>query len=214
MTIEKTPPDATEAPTDESGPADARLAASLRREFAPLLDEVPGITSACAWSSALELEQVGGDFFDLVFLDSTTAMLLIGDAAGTGLAPAYLAQRVRAGVRLMAQEERSPARLLSRVNRMLSRTRAHEELVGVFLALVDLPSLKMTMSVAGHAEPLIQSDGKASRLESVNRSPLGAFYDTSYCEWCLQLHKGDRLVMYTDGITSRSPLCSCRHHSQ
>jgi phosphoserine phosphatase RsbU/P len=181
--------------------SDRRLADSLRRELAPRIEEIPGISTGLSYSTALEVERVGGDFLDVVYLDSTTAMLLIGDVAGTGVPAAFVAARVRAGIRVMAQEDRSPARILSRANHVLSRVRSHEELVAAFLILVDLPSRMLTMSVAGHPEPIVQCDGRASRIETINRSPLGAFYDTAYGEWTRQLRKGDRLVLYTDGIT-------------
>jgi sigma-B regulation protein RsbU (phosphoserine phosphatase) len=165
------------------------------------VEEVPGLTTGVAYSPLLQPEHVGGDFFDLAFLDSRTVMLLLGDVAALGLPSAHVAARVRAGIRLMAQEERSPARLLSRVNHVLARIRSHEELVAAFLFFVDLETLKITMSVAGHVEPVLQSDGRARFIDSVHRSPLGAFYDTTYAEWSQQLRKGDRLVLYTDGIT-------------
>lgn len=181
--------------------ADGRVADSLRCEFAPRMEHVPGFATGVAYSPLLELEQVGGDFFDVAFVGSRRAMLLVGDVAATGLPSAYVAGRVRAGIRLIAQEERSPARIFSRVNHMLSRVRSHEELVTAFLAFVDLETRVMTMSVAGHPEPILQSDGKARLIECLHRSPLGAFYDTAYGEWSRPLRQGDRLILYTDGIT-------------
>jgi GAF domain-containing protein len=181
--------------------AERALADSMREELAPRLEHLGNVDIGYAYTTALEAEHVGGDFLDVVSLDSSTALILIGDVVGVGLRAAQVAAQMRAAVRIMAQDERSPAAILSRLNNVLTGPLRTEQVVTALVAFLDLRTRKLTLSNAGHCEPVLQSNGKALLLQNKHRSPLGAFGDTVYSESEHQMHEGDRLIVYTDGIT-------------
>ena len=96
----------------------------------------------------------------------------------------------------------TPASLLTYVNRQLCSGRI-DGLVTAFLGIYEPVSRRLTYSCAGHPPPLLRraADGVVSALDGVGSYPLGIDESETFEEACLQLERGDTLLLYTDGIT-------------
>jgi sigma-B regulation protein RsbU (phosphoserine phosphatase) len=94
----------------------------------------------------------------------------------------------------------STGRLVSDLNRQLYATTSPEKYATFCLALYDDETGMVTYTNAGHLPPILIGDGGVTRLD-VNGTVVGAFPLSRYDESKIQLHRGDLLVWYTDGIT-------------
>ena len=87
-------------------------------------------------------------------------------------------------------------------HRQLCRKQLHG-FVTCFLAFFEPGTRQLTYASAGHPRPLLKGlqDGAVSRLDAAAGRPLGIDPSFEFAEASLQLHRGDTLLLYTDGIT-------------
>ena len=83
--------------------------------------QIPGLELAVAFTSATELAQVGGDFYDAVALDSEEVLIYVGDYCGKGIEAAGMAARARYGITNLVRTYSDPGELLARANEFLAR---------------------------------------------------------------------------------------------
>jgi sigma-B regulation protein RsbU (phosphoserine phosphatase) len=150
-------------------------------------------------------KQVGGDYFDVVDVDGGV-LAAVADVSGKGVPAALVMSMMQASLRTQAGEGRAVSDILERINRlMLARGESGMFATG-FLARLDRATLELTYSNAGHNHPLLlRADG---RIEVLHRGGLllGVFEDPRLEEGSVTLAPGDRVILYTDGVTeARSP---------
>jgi phosphoserine phosphatase RsbU/P len=142
---------------------------------------------------------VGGDYLDLVPLDDRRVGICVGDATGKGAPAAILVSRLQAALRAVAPEYHSTRSVTTRINRLLCAGMATNKFITLFYGVLDGRSL--TYTNAGHNAPmLVRADGGQSRLEQ-GGALLGVFPDWVYQQGEVLLAPGDRLVLFSDGIT-------------
>jgi len=158
------------------------------------------------WAFAAEYEparEIGGDLYDAFPLRGRTdgIGILIADVTGKGIPAALLMADVRALLHAAADNASGPADALGRVNRILVAERATSLFVTAALLVVEVASGAFRYATAGHEPPLVaRSSGTLEPLEATGPI-LGAFDDAGFEERSGQLHPGDALVLYTDGVT-------------
>jgi phosphoserine phosphatase RsbU/P len=153
---------------------------------------------AGAWQPALGF---GGDCYDAFTFGPRTLGLSIADVAGKGLPAALLMSSLQAAVRAFALESSPPHAICASVNRLL----CGQMIAGRFatFCFLRLEAARGTISYAnaGHNPPLlVHSDGDIQRL-TASGTVLGVFPDADYRTGEVELRSGDRLLLYTDGIT-------------
>jgi len=175
------------------------IAGSIQRSLMlKELPQLPGFEIAAFCRSA---EQVGGDFYDVLKLTETTALLVIADVMGKGVLAAMFAAILRAVLRATPELNRQPAALLARVNQLL-----FDELSGVDmfitaqLVFVDTAARKLVAGSAGHC-PLLIADGSGRKVLSPEGMPLGILQDAIFASETVDLAPDARVLMYTDGLT-------------
>jgi len=94
----------------------------------------------------------------------------------------------------------STARMVSELNQQLHATTSPEKYATFFFAIYDQATGLLTYTNAGHLQPVLFRDGVATPLD-VNGTVVGAFPFSKYEESKVELHSGDLLLCYTDGIT-------------
>jgi hypothetical protein len=176
------------------------IAENLRDRLRPFVESTPGLEIGYAWQVAARLEDVGGDFLDVFVLRPGLAGLFLGDASGRGLAATGVVELVRGAVRSLAALERSPSAVLSQVNEALFGHGREDLLVAACYGCLDLQTLELTLSVAGHPPPAILTRQRAFFVDTPPGLPLGASRST-YTETVHTLMPDERLVLYTDGVT-------------
>lgn len=171
----------------------------IQRKLLPSsLPQFDGWELATSWQPALG---VGGDCFDALALGPTRLALCIADVVGKGIPAALLMSNLQAAVRAFATEATAPRELCAQVNRILCGHIAEGRFISFCYCVIDTETGELTYSNAGHYPPiLIRGDGRTERL-SAGGAVLGVFVDSQYDEGRVSLGAGDRLVLYTDGIT-------------
>ena len=153
---------------------------------------------AAAWRPA---SGYGGDCAVALTFDDVLLGLLIADVAGMGLPAALLMSNVQAAVRAFSEGAASPAEVCAKVNRLLCRHMVSGRFVTACYLRLDCRRHVLTCANAGHNPPLlVRASGDVVRL-ATGGTVLGVFPDLTYEQHHLDMRPGDRLVMYTDGIT-------------
>jgi len=174
-------------------------ARAIQEGFLPKeIPQLAGYEIAAAWQSA---RVVGGDYFDVLPFDGEMCGLCIADVAGKGLPAALLMSNLQAAVRGLASASLAPEDLCSRLNALLCRNIASDRFVTLFYAQLDGPSRQLRYLSAGHNPPfVVRRDGSHERLRE-GGLVLGVFANQTFKSGTTKLQSGDRLVLYTDGVT-------------
>ncbi len=151
-------------------------------------------------------KEVGGDYYDFIALGDGRLGIAIGDVSGKGV-PAAIYMTLTKGIfQSNAEVIASPKEVLIRVNNLMYRTIERGSFVSMFYAVLDVNSLKMRFSRAGHNPALyLQSKGGDTRMLEPAGIALGLDNGKVFAgvinEQETELRKGDLLVFYTDGFT-------------
>ncbi|HTZ73300.1 MAG TPA: PP2C family protein-serine/threonine phosphatase [Candidatus Aquilonibacter sp.] len=162
------------------------------------IPQVRGLEVAGTWQPA---SVVGGDYFDVLKLSENKIGVCIGDVVGKGISAALLMANLQASFRALVSDELSPGALMGKLNEVISNNIALDKFVTVCYATIDAAENILTYASAGHWPPILfRKSGEAIALKD-GGAPLGVFSDRKYEDAELQLGSGDRLVLYTDGLT-------------
>ena len=162
------------------------------------IPQIRGLDIAGAWNPAAV---VSGDYFDVVKFGDTKIGVCICDVVGKGISAALLMANLQASFRAFASEPMSPGAVVSKLNDVICNNIASDKFVTFCYCMLDVTKSTLTYASAGHWPPvLLRSSGETLSLRD-GGPPLGLFPDHSYENIELQLESGDRLVLYTDGLT-------------
>ncbi len=162
------------------------------------IPQMPGYQIATAWQSA---RLVGGDYFDILPLDDQTLGICIADVAGKGMPAALLMSNLQAAVRGLSSLSIAPDLLCSRLNSIVYRNTGSDRFITFFYAHLDGSTRRLAYVNAGHNAPfVVRSDGSHERLRD-GGAVLGVFASRNYEMGSTQLSAGDRVILFTDGVT-------------
>jgi len=171
----------------------------IQRKLLPsALPQLSGCELAASWQPAAG---VGGDCYDAIPFGRTRLGISIADVVGKGIPAALLMSNLQASVRAFATGAAQPAEVCQQVNRILCGHIAEGRFISFFYCVFDEEISLLTYANAGHYPPvLVRRDGQVERL-CEGGAVLGVFPDGAYEQGQTALGEGDRLVLYTDGIT-------------
>jgi sigma-B regulation protein RsbU (phosphoserine phosphatase) len=162
------------------------------------IPQVKGLEVAGAWQPA---RVVGGDYYDVLKFSERKMGICIGDVVGKGITAALLMANLQASFRAFAEEGVSPGMLCGKLHGVISNNVAQEKFVTFCYCTIDAEKNKLTYASAGHCPPLLlRGRGEAISLKE-GGTPLGILPGKEYADTEVQLEAGDRLVLYTDGLT-------------
>jgi serine phosphatase RsbU (regulator of sigma subunit) len=172
----------------------------------PALPEVPGFELAAHYHSASEGTEVGGDFYDVFNTAEDQWYAVVGDVCGKGAEAAAVTAMARYTIRAAAVRRRSPAGIL----RLLSEAMLREDspdLVGRFCTIACLQldlsrtPARATVACGGHPLPaVLRADGTVEELGTPG-TLIGLVERPELQDRTCELHAGDTVVLYTDGLT-------------
>jgi len=181
-----------------------RLAARLQRDFLPRrLPEV-----GCVRFSVLyrPLGWVSGDIYDVARLDETHVGFYVADAVGHGMPAALLTMFIKRALQTKrivgnTYEIIPPGASLQQLNAAICEQNLSScQFCTAAYGVLDTSTLRMTYARAGHPAPvLIHADGSMASLAAPG-SLLGVFPEEQYTSATVDLARGDRVVLYTDGL--------------
>jgi sigma-B regulation protein RsbU (phosphoserine phosphatase) len=174
-------------------------ALEIQRQLIPReIPRVAGLEIAGQWQPA---RVVGGDSYDVLRFNDAQAALCVADVSGKGLPAALLMSNLQAAVRATAAPSVAPAELCRRVNRILCENCEQDRYITFFYGLYNAEQRLLDYVNAGHNPPfLVGAEGGVERL-TIGGTVLGGFPEARYPQGRLELRAGDRLVLFTDGIT-------------
>jgi serine phosphatase RsbU (regulator of sigma subunit) len=203
--------------------AEQRTALAFQQSLLPhSVPELDGLEVAFRYVPAKPLAihgqgiqtQVGGDWYDIIPLAAGRVGLVIGDVEGRGARAAATMGQLRATLRAYAQDEKSPADIMRKLDEWVRSTApvgvgGDPPTVSCIYLIYDAWSRSLTFTNAGHAAPLMALDGKVKPLEVRHKGVLlgvrgrGIRGLPTYREQTVTLPPGAALVLYTDGLTDR-----------
>ena len=178
------------------------IARTLEQTYIPSEVSIPGVDFAGVYKPGLREAGIGGDFYDVMPIDGSRYGIVIADVSGKGLEAAVYTSIVKYTLRAYAAQTTSPAKAVRELNKTVFAASQLEEFVTLVFSSLDPETGKLCMVNAGHELPLIYraATRKIEVLEK-GRQPVGILPDVEYEEIAIRLHPGDKLVLYTDGVT-------------
>jgi len=157
-----------------------------------------GFSLASAWQPARE---VSGDYLTAFKFDESRAALCVADVAGKGFPAALLMSNMQAALKSLTSESISPSELCAKLNQIMCGNTPLQKFVSCFYADLDVFRRRLTFTNAGHNPPmLMHRSGECIRLED-GGPVVGVFCDSNYAQREIQLQPGDKLLLFTDGVT-------------
>ncbi len=153
------------------------------------------------------MDKVGGDLYDVFPLDARRLGLYIADTSGHGVSGAMLTLFLRRALEPAAKEDsgevRSPGHVLRLLNDNIIRDiPAREMFVSMIYLIVDVDTMEVSYSCAGHPPLLLRrTDGTVEPLH-VSAPVLGVNSEVRYTQASFQMNPGDLMLLYTDGAAN------------
>jgi len=166
------------------------------------LPQISGIELASLYHAAGELNDVGGDFYDVLDGGAERWMLVIGDVCGKGARAAGVTALVRHTLRTAAMLGLAPTGMLETLHRALREQPAGSDLCTVCLVTVERHAAHaaLTVTLAGHPPPLLIDPDGAGTPVGKPGTLLGVLDPIEVSEVEVELHPGQTLLLYTDGL--------------
>ncbi len=175
-------------------------ALTLQRSLLPqALPDVSGLAMARRYFPGATGTNVGGDWYDVIPLESGRVALIIGDVMGRGLRAAAVMGQLRAIARAHVYADLAPAEVLARVDTELMRLE-QEQIATALLALLDPATGTLTVASAGHLPPLVRTDDGAVEFLDVDPGPPLGTGAGGYTDLEVTLTDGATVLLYTDGL--------------
>ena len=144
---------------------------------------------------------VGGDFYDFFLIDEDHLALVIADVSGKGVPAALFMMISKIIINNYAEHINSPAKILEKMNTVISRKNKEDMFVTVWLGVLEISTGKITAANAGHEFPVIgKADSGFEFLKDKHGFVIGTINGLKYTEYEIRLGKGDTLFLYTDGL--------------
>lgn len=154
------------------------------------------------FARSIPAKEVGGDFYDFYEPSENKLIICIGDVSGKGIPAALLMAVSRTILYTLNKDEQNLNSYMQRTNQILLRDNESMMFVTLFFGIFDASNGKLTYINAGHLYPIvIRAGGKIEVVTAQNDPALGVIAEAQYHPRELTLEDGDKLFVYTDGVT-------------
>lgn len=161
-------------------------------------------TNKIMFASVFEpMDQIGGDFYDIISIDEGVYGILIADVTGHGIPAALLTFMTSFAFKNLAIQTVSTAEVVRATNEKLYTKMPRGSFVTMFYAIYNSSDRTITYTQAGHPEGFVLRHSSKEVIAITSQSPLvGAFSSDSveYKEAKMQLKEGDKFLLFTDAI--------------
>ena len=176
------------------------VASRIQRSILP--SEFPDTSRYQIFGNMEAAQDVGGDFYDVIPLDRGRVGLVMADVSGKGIPAAMFMMTCRTLMKGVAIGLLNAGEVLEEVNNLLCEENETTQFVTVLYAVYDPQVGSFTYASGGHDAPLlVRRDGRTRLLPLTEGIALGVQPDFKYQQRKVTLDPGDRVVLYTDGIT-------------
>lgn len=182
--------------------ADIAAGALIQSALLPKIQgQLHGYNNVNIYTHYIPAKEVSGDFYDVFPLDNKNLGFLIADVSGKGIPAAAFMLICHTAIKIFSREGDSPSQVLKRANDFLNIGNKESMFVTAFFAILNTETNLLTYSFAGHNKPFIIGKNHVEELKSKQNIALGIMDNYDFAEGSLQLSIGEKIVMFTDGIT-------------
>lgn len=154
------------------------------------------------YASMMPAKAVGGDFYDFFMTDATHLVLVMADVSGKGVPAALFMAKAKTALKMRAMTGGTPSEILTDLNTQMCEGNEGDMFVTVWLAMIDLQTGRGVAANAGHEHPVLRrANGQYELVRYRHSIMIGAMEGMQYQQHFFELHTGDSLFVYTDGVT-------------
>ena len=146
-------------------------------------------------------KEVGGDFYDFYMVDDDHFAVVVGDVSGKGVPAALFMVITKTLLKDTAAHEFDPAKIFEHVNTILCEGNESGLFVTCWMGILTISTGEFKFANAGHNAPLIMQNGEIKYLTTKPNLMLAGMDGLPYTTHTTKLSKGDRIFIYTDGVT-------------
>lgn len=144
--------------------------------------------------------EVGGDFFDFFLVDDDHLAMTVADVSGKGVPAALFMMASKIILANNAMMGLSPAEVLAATNDAVCSNNPQEMFVTVWLGILEISTGILRAANAGHEFPALKCGERFELLRDKHGLVIGALEGVRYTEYTVQLQRGDKIFLYTDGV--------------
>lgn len=183
--------------------SELRIAREIQLNMIPhMFPPFPNLREIDLFAILRPAREVGGDLYDFFLLGEDKLCFAIGDVSGKGVPASLFMAVTRTLLRAAADRQGSPADFLCSLNKSLVDNNDSCMFVTFFVGVLDLRTGEIRYANAGHNPPvLIRRNGDVAELDVDPSLPVGASEEAAFAEAAVRLEEGDKLFLYTDGVT-------------
>lgn len=145
-------------------------------------------------------KEVGGDLYNYYMIDDTHLFFTIADVSGKGVPAALFMMRCSELIKSITKHDYDISKMAYEVNNALCYNNSECLFITAFMGILDTQTNVLTYVRCGHEQPYLLRDGTCSFISPESNVFLGAYEDEQFIKESLQMQKGDKLLLYTDGL--------------
>ena len=180
---------------------DLKLAEQVQMRFLP--QSVPQIAGYEFFAHYHPAYEVGGDYYDFVALPFNRCAIALGDVSGKGVSAALMMAKFSGDTRYCILTENAPGAAATELNTLLCAAGIDEKFITLSLSVLDIAKRRLTLASAGHLAIMVRRVG--GHVEEIGEDiagfPLGIVPESDYRQTEIELHPGDIVVIFSDGVT-------------
>ncbi|MBQ9245035.1 SpoIIE family protein phosphatase [bacterium] len=182
---------------------DLSIAKSIQASSLPnIFPPFPDRRDFDIYATMTPAKEVGGDFYDFYFIDNNKFMFLIADVSGKGVPAALFMMNAKTLISNMAQFKITPKEMIELTNKKICTNNKEFFFITMFACIVNLDTGDMSCINCGHNPPLIYRSGNNYEYLKIGQNiAMGVQPNADYKIYETKLNAGDRIFLYTDGIT-------------
>lgn len=181
--------------------SELEVANVIQHSLLPVIsDSYPGRKEIDVSGFMEAAKEVGGDFYDLFFVDSNRIAFVIGDVSGKGVPAALFMASSKIILQNCIRDIPDLSTAVETANHVLCERNEADMFVTAWVGVLNLTTFEVEYVSAGHNPPALISDNKADFLKIKNGFVLAGMDGVKYKKYTAQLKQGDTVILYTDGI--------------
>ena len=182
--------------------SELEVASTIQHSLLPMINnDYPGRKEVEVDAYMKAAKEVGGDFYDLFFVDNTHIAFVIGDVSGKGVPAALFMASSKIILQNCIRDITNLADALKVVNNVLCERNEADMFVTIWVGILDLTNGELKFVSAGHNAPILSREGHAEYVEQKNNFVIAGMKGVEYKEETIQLNEDDVIYLYTDGVT-------------
>lgn len=182
--------------------SELEVANVIQHSLLPLINETyPGCKEIDVSASMEAAKEVGGDFYDVFYVDPTHLAFVIGDVSGKGVPAALFMASAKITLQNCVRDIPDLAEAVETANNALCARNEAEMFVTIWVGILDVTSGRLDFVSAGHNPAVLLRKNQAEFLKIKNGFVLAGMDHMKYQKHRIELCKGDTVCLYTDGVT-------------